>query len=170
MSVYGIIKGVIKYNLADYGGTTMNKTTNKLKQKWILSNASLLADAVLTEVEHYQRTKHEKIKIITLDIASAAIPKEHAILSFKPTHETRHVEYLMSYGTVNSLNIVKDDKNGEDNKDKEDRKDEKEMKIHFYEENMSKESSKEELAITIAKDVESYKDIIVAFLKNTMAY
>lgn len=133
----------------------MNKTTNKSKQKWILANASLLADAVLTETEHYQRTKHEKIKIITLDIAPTAIPKEHVILSFKPTHETRNVEYLMSYGIINSLNLGKD---------------EKEMKIHFYEENMSKKSSKEELAITIAKDVESYKDIIVAFLKNAMVY
>lgn len=154
MSFYGKIKGVKKYYLAN-GGTTMN--TNTSKQKWILANANLLADVVLTEVEHYQRTKNE-IKSLTLDIASAPIPKEHAILSFKPTHETRYVEYLMSYGITNPL------------------RDGEEMRIHFYEEGMSKKSSKEEMTFAIVKDkdkekdIERYRDIILAFLKKTMAY
>lgn len=131
--------------------------TNTSKQKWILANANLLADVVLTEVEHYQRTKNE-IKSLTLDIASAPIPKEHAILSFKPTHETRYVEYLMSYGITNPL------------------RDGEEMRIHFYEEGMSKKSSKEEMTFAIVKDkdkekdIERYRDIILAFLKKTMAY
>ncbi len=123
-----------------------------LKEEWILANANLLAEVVLTEVEHYQRTKQKKIKSITLNIASAAIPKCNAILCFKPTHETRYVEYLVSYGISNPL------------------KDGEEMRIHFYEEGMSKKSSKEEVTITIAKNTESYKDIIVAFLKNAMVY
>lgn len=154
MSFYGKIKGVTKYYLAN-GGTTMN--TNTSKQKWILANANILADVVLTEVEHYQRTKNE-IKSLTLDIASVAIPEEHAILSFKPTHETRYVEYLMSYGITNPL------------------RDGEEMRIHFYEENMSKKSSKEEMTFAIVKDkdkekdIERYRDIILAFLKKTMAY
>ncbi len=116
------------------------------QKEWTSNVSEMLANAVTTELDFYQRTTGRRVKEVKLCIASK--PIQNAVISAKLRNNRRQVLYQIRF---------------------ESQEENTHVTVYFYEEELSLANHENFLLLSLKK-VDDYEEAIQAFLQSSIVY